>query len=64
MLQQHRMIERLRACTAPLDAAALRRAYAACWQWGGEIAESLRDRCGIDFPAALWRRIGSEIDRG
>lgn len=53
---------RLAACTAPLDPDALRRAYAACWEWGGELAAALRDRYALDFPAGLWERIGRRLD--
>jgi len=53
---------RLAACTAPLDPDALRRAYAACWEWGGELAAALRDRYALDFPAGLWERVGRLLD--
>lgn len=54
---------RLAACTAPLDPDALRRAYAACWEWGGELAAALRDRYALDFPAGLWERVGRLLDQ-
>jgi len=54
---------RLRGCTAPLDPDALRGAYAACWRWGGELAGALRDRYAIDYPAALWERIGGALEQ-
>ncbi len=52
-------IARLKACSAPLDEDALRRAYAAAWAWGNEMLIALRDRFGIAYPAALCERIGA-----
>jgi lincosamide nucleotidyltransferase len=48
---------RLKACSAPLDEDALRRAYAAAWAWGDEMLIALRDRFGIAYPAALCEKI-------
>jgi lincosamide nucleotidyltransferase B/F len=50
---------RLKACSAPLDEDALRRAYAAAWTWGNEMLIALRDRFGIAYPAAVCDRISA-----
>jgi lincosamide nucleotidyltransferase len=48
---------RLKACSAPLDEDALRRAYAAAWAWGDEMLIALRDHVGITYPAALCAKL-------
>jgi lincosamide nucleotidyltransferase len=50
---------RLKACSAPLDEDALRRAYAAAWAWGDEMLIALRERVGIAYPAALCAKLRS-----
>ena len=51
--------ERFRACTAPLDAVQLARAYRTTWGWGREIMAELSGRHGF----ALSRALLDEMDR-
>ncbi len=52
--------ERFRVCTADLDEAALRRAYAQTWSWGAAMLGTLRERYGI----VVSRYAGGADERG
>ncbi|MBN2303185.1 MAG: Lnu(F)/Lnu(G) family lincosamide nucleotidyltransferase [Anaerolineae bacterium] len=52
---------RLRTCTAPLDPRALRLAYRAAWDWGGELLDDLRAHHTITVPDGLRERITAAI---
>lgn len=49
--------ERFRACTAPLDRDALRRAYVESWRWGNELLRDIEGRYGIALSPVLLARI-------
>jgi lincosamide nucleotidyltransferase len=54
---------RFRECTAPLDPAALWRAYGHVWQWGNEMLAAQRTTCGIAYPDDLCQCIAELINR-
>jgi lincosamide nucleotidyltransferase len=49
-------LARYAACTAPLEQAALARAYLAAWTWGGELSLALAERYPFErYPALVAR---------
>ncbi|HET8626361.1 MAG TPA: nucleotidyltransferase domain-containing protein [Thermomicrobiales bacterium] len=50
---------RYAACTAPLDAAALRAAYRAACAWGAELLGALSAQYGLALPVELLGRVGA-----
>lgn len=55
--------QRFVACTAALDADALRRAYRAAWAWGDELLAALHERHGVGVPGALRARFSDLFAR-
>ncbi|MEW2726959.1 hypothetical protein [Streptomyces albidoflavus] len=56
-------LARYTATTAPLEAAALRAAARASWQWSRELAAEAHGRWGTPVPEALHARIAGLLAR-
>lgn len=55
--------ERYRACTAPLDPAALQNAYRAVWAWANELLPLVRERVALQVPERLMASISAWVAR-